>query len=457
MAIATASPPASADVPMVMIPIDRCCQPAARRAPANATVVSARSPRMPAAWAAAGDPAQRAAAEQMYGKFLAGFEQAVASHGLPRNDVAVAAAFFVTVGYRAYRGVTPSDAAFVAATGQLRDLLAATPEFTRADLARRQDFYETLALSSAVLLAGISKQTGNDTRAMGKAYLESLLRVDADRIAISDRGISLGNAAPQIPDQPTPPTPDATPQPPQPAPPTAGGLAPNRIAAILWKSELRYEAYPSNSMVMHEDDYLLLTDNTCTSRVPSDLTTFDAARSRAEHPKSWCTWRVRNGSYELLWPGGKQWENVGSMMKMRGGKRGERLAGTWSRSKTGTVGTASTWRGTTLVLRGDGTFEYTTAGAFTSNGDGHDRRDGEVEVSGSFDDEGSTSTISGDHVGGRIRNRTGRGAADRTGSYVIDGFAIELRYGSGKVERRMFAIAPGSAFVRLGGEMMPKR
>ena len=83
----------------------------------------------------------------------------------------------------------------------------------------------------------------------------------------------------------------------------------------------------------------------------------------------------------------------------------------------------------------------------------------EVVVSGVYDDKGSLSNTSGDHGGTTVKSKTGRGPADRSGRYTLDGFSIELHYDSGKTERRMFAISSDKnhVFVRLDGEMMPRR
>jgi hypothetical protein len=59
----------------------------------------------------------------------------------------------------------------------------------------------------------------------------------------------------------------------------------------------------------------------------------------------------------------------------------------------------------------------------------------------------------------RDASRSGRTEADRTGTYVLDDYSIELRYDSGAVERHLFGIStdPGHAFLRLGNTIMTAR
>jgi hypothetical protein len=288
-------------------------------------------------------------------------------------------------------------------------------------------------------------QPGDDVRELGKTSLEAFLRGGIDAIEIDDRGLRVANAAPE----PAAPEPDAEPAAPEPAA-RRGGPAPP-VTALLWSFDLDYDPL-SQSMVNRESIYLLFPDGTCTNEVPSLLDGFDPKASRAAHPKRWGRWRKSGNSYEVSF-GGK-FAPPPKQTVLRGGRRGERVAGTWTRQRTSSVGSSSTWQATTLVLKADGTFERARAGAFTSNGD-LDRPEGEVVVSGAYDDEGSIANVSGQNVGGAVRGG-GRSRADRTGTYALDGFAIELRYASGAVERHLFALStdPKHVFVRLGNDIM---
>jgi hypothetical protein len=399
-----------------------------------ATRVAPRAPRMPAVLAGG-----RADTQKAYTLMLAAFEQNLDKQRLPRNDVAVAAAMYIAGAYGAYHGTQVGDRAFVALVAQLRDALVATTAFTNAPMSQRQDMYEGLAITGTLMAVSAAQKPGDPSvRSAARTYLESFLRSGADSIQITERGMSValgaapsaGSPAPALPPSSPPAVTEDTPPPRHPFPSA-------KVAAVLWKAQAQYRAFPENSMVMVESNYLLLGDGTCTSRVPASFDDFEPKADRAANPKSWCKWRKRGAGYEVAFAEGK-WLAVNGATVMRAAKRGERLTGTWSRSKTATMGTASSWKGTTLVLASDGRFELTRGGAFTSNGNVN-RPAREVVVSGTYD------------------NRQERG--DSAGTYALDGFGIELRFDSGRVERKLFGISTDSDHdvVRLGGDVMPKR
>ena len=461
--VLVAAQPAFADNPTAGISVDASQLGSAHpHAAATATRVEARAPRMPAVLAGSADPARRAELERSYTQVLAAYEQTLDKARLARNDVAVAAAMYISGAYGAYRGTRVSDAAFSSLVTQLRDALAATASFANAPIDRKQDMYEGLAITGALLAASVQSNPGNAAvRSAGKTALEGFLHTTADSIQITDRGMSVAGGAARS-DAPAPAAPSPRPAAsPSPAPsqdlaPTGKPFPSSSVAALLWSFELRYEAFPANSMVNVESDYLLLADGSCVRGIPRTLDGFDPATERAAHPNSKCRWRKDNNSYTVSTGG--PFNALPHLTVLRAAKRGERLAGTWSRSRTTTVGTATTWKGTTLVLGEDGRFELSSAGAWQTGSDVN-RPQGEVTISGSYDNKGSRATISGDHAGGSMQTRTGNTAADQSGTYVLDGFSVELHYDSGRVERQMFAISTDGkhVFVRLGGVILPKK
>jgi redox-sensitive bicupin YhaK (pirin superfamily) len=171
---------------------------------------------------------------------------------------------------------------------------------------------------------------------------------------------------------------------------------------------------------------MLLADGTCTGAVPSSLAGWDPVASRKDRTKSSCTWRKSGGGAEASW--GKSWSQVRGT-ELKGFGKNERLDGTWSRSKTGTVGTASTWAGTTLVLRSNGRFELNRGSHYTSNTNPHR---GEVVVSGV-------------------------GSSENAGTYTLDGFSLELKFDSGKVDHMLFAADSTRETARLGGQIVFKK
>lgn len=403
--------------------------------------------------------ASDAAKEKVYVTLLGAYEQALDKQKLPRNDVAVATAMYVSGAYAAYHGSQISDEAFTAVISQFRDVLASAPSFTSATLAQKQDLYEGFAIVGTLMLGSMSGQSKDGVRAAAKSYLETLFHTNVEAIQIDDHGVRIGGSArPESPQAGEPKPVGRAPGggPPADPAPTGKEYPSSKIAAVLWGFEMHYEAFPAGGMVNREEDYILLSDGTCTSYVPSTLAGFDPAEIRTKHPKEKCAWKRSGSAFEVKT--GNQFGVIPHQTVLRGAKRGERISGTYTRQRTGTSGTASTWHGTTLVFGADGRFTYKTAGAFSSNTN-LNRPDGEVVVSSADDDKGSVGNVSGQSGGVGFKSSSGRGDADVVGSYALDGYSIELKYDSGRVERAMFAISTDDKhdWVRFRGEMLPKK
>jgi hypothetical protein len=444
LAISSSASVARAGDPTAGISIDvRNLGASSRRADPATTRVAPRQPRMPKVLAASFEPARRADTEKFYAQLLDRFDGIADGLQVPRRDVAVAAALYVGSAYSVYRGTPLSDAAFKALVEQMRQVLAATPAFARAPLSQKQDMYEGLAIVGLAL--AVTAGSGDaSARELARASLQAFVVGGADAIAIDDRGIRIAGAASAPAAQPDPAA----------AAPAAPAGRPARapaVTALLWSFDLDYDPL-SSSMVNKESIYLLFPDGTCTTDVPAVLDGFDPAASRSAKPKSWGRWRKRGNSYEVSFSG--KYAPPPKQTLLRGARRGERIAGTWSRQRTSNVGTSSSWQANTLVLKANGQFEQARAGAYSSNSDVN-APDNEAVVSGAYDDEGSIGNVSGPTGGGSVRGG-GRPEADRTGTYVLDGFSIELRYASGAVERHLFAISTdrGHVFLRLGNTIM---
>jgi len=76
----------------------------------------------------------------------------------------------------------------------------------------------------------------------------------------------------------------------------------------------------------------------------------------------------------------------------------------------------------------------------------------QVAVNHAYDDDGSSLAIAGPNVGGGTSRKSGSTKADREGTYHIDGYTLELRYDSGKVERRFFAMREDRKAILFGDE-----
>jgi hypothetical protein len=393
------------------------------RARAGATVIAGRAPRIPAALAGADATKQR-----MYAALLGAFEQAADKNHV-RDDVAAAVAMYLVGAYAAYHGTPISEAAYSAVVAQMRDVLAAAPAFQRASLADKQDLYESTAILGGMMAYAQAQPEGDGAaaRAAAKGYLESFLHVAVDAIAIDDRGLVISPAASAPPSAATP----AVAAPRRPAGP------PIAVAALVWHWWMGWDA-------VGEGEYLMLPDGTCTTDIPDTLDGFDPAASRVAHPKRWFRWRVRGASYEVD-EGGK-FQPIAKQVVLAPAGRGERLAGRWERSHAG----GGAWTGRTLQLTADGTFALEVAGAWQSSGPSETS----PSTSGAFDDDTVRATASAGGVSTSIRSRNAHGAGDRSGTYALDGYTLELRFANGTVERHLFGMSKDRSLLLFRGNIL---
>jgi hypothetical protein len=389
-------------------------------AAAAATQVAPREPRMPAVLARQMGHAENA---QLYTQLLAGFDQIVDEGRFAKRDVAVAAAIYTAGAYFAYRGSEVTDQGVAAITAQLHDQLAALPAFASMAMEQKQDMYESFAILGALMWMQ-SKQTPGDAalRATAKSYLDALFGGRGDALQITDRGLSAAGVAP---------APAATI-----APATSNGVG--TIALLMWNG---------NAMAGTEWTMVAFSDGTLYDGYPDDLLAFDRAAARAANPKKWGRWR-KGGQFGYQSNFGKRWEDIRGV-QLLAAKRGARFAGTYRRRRTASYGTgASSYRGNTLVLTGDGRFDTEVVTHFTTQSNiNHAAGEAVASASG--------GTNGGVWNAGRAHGRTA-GTSDHGGTYEVDGFSITLRFDSGKVERKSFAVADHGEWVHIGGLMMPR-
>jgi hypothetical protein len=140
----------------------------------------------------------------------------------------------------------------------------------------------------------------------------------------------------------------------------------------------------------------------------------DIARHRRSNPGDWTRWQRTGGTIQLLKDG--VWEKLPWTKTMDKLPAGFKLRGKYQ--KLGGGGNTAMGGMTAIAVWSDLTFD--TAGNFTSGG-------GAGASSGMELDGGDTT----------VRTVTSSQAASNNGRYEIDGYTLTLRYGSGKVERRM--------------------
>jgi len=163
---------------------------------ASTVVARSGTPRMPGRMAAHYPPQERAQAERTFTEALARYRKIEAQLGIPRNDLAGAVAAFLAGSYMAYRDLDVPDENFTRLVAQLRRSIGASAAFQRASAAEKQDVYEQMAilgtcmaLTREALKAQPNPQLAADMRQAAEGYLQQLLKTDARRVAITERGL----------------------------------------------------------------------------------------------------------------------------------------------------------------------------------------------------------------------------------------------------------------------------
>ncbi len=143
-------------------------------------------------------PEQQAAVEQAYGLILAKHPQLMRQLGVPSDDLACAVATLLTGSYIAYRDIDFPDALFKVVYEQVRSGLASTPQLAQLDMTKRREIYEQAAIigtffavTHSVLKTQPDPARAASMRAAGRASLEQFLKVDPDRLELTERGFSV--------------------------------------------------------------------------------------------------------------------------------------------------------------------------------------------------------------------------------------------------------------------------
>lgn len=215
------------------------------------------------------------------------------------------------------------------------------------------------------------------------------------------------------------------------AQPVPGALKDADIEGVLYSWNQVYGAY---GLEYREWTYLLLKDGTVRRGVPGPAPAdFNLKADRAANAGDWGRWRRAGGKIEVDF--GDGFETPGGQMTRHPGRTDEKLDGKFEKASSAAVGTVSSWANWGLTLRRDGSFQrWESGGAGGTSGFG----DTAVTAGAVYDDKGSASSVGGPNVGGGATQSTGVTDADLEGTYRIDGWTIELRYRSGRVQRAFF-------------------
>ena len=202
------------------------------------------------------------------------------------------------------------------------------------------------------------------------------------------------------------------------------------VEALVWSWETKFQSYPDAGMALIEYGFTLLRDGSCVRTILEPLDDATLASYRAKHAREVCRWKKAADTYRIADASGA-FTAPPHAVAMRAATKRDHLAGTYTRSKTGHLATMATWRGTRITFDPSGHFESAVNTAMQTTDRSTSRQPTVV---------GTSST-----------------GVER-GTYVLDGFAIELHFESGRLERHVFATSGDRAhgWIRLGGLTLPR-
>jgi hypothetical protein len=208
------------------------------------------------------------------------------------------------------------------------------------------------------------------------------------------------------------------------------GLSRSSIEAVLysWK-----QVITGTTMDVEEDAYLLLKNGKARELPPVPPEDFDAAAEQAAEPAKWGTWKKRGGNYVIKLAGHSDYVSPPGAKVARPAPANHQLLGLYKASGPASVGVhgSGVWSISYLRFTADHRFSLTNTGGSGGTLD-------DTTVVNRWDDDGSSSSVTNPNLGGGGTKRRRSTAADRQGTYRIDGYTLELRYDSGRVERRFF-------------------
>ncbi len=214
------------------------------------------------------------------------------------------------------------------------------------------------------------------------------------------------------------------------------GLGAKDIEAIVYRWEQIYEI---GGLQLHDYAYLLLMDGTVYQGLPVPPEDMDVAASKKNESKSWGRWRKSGGNYEVAWADAPhKFEPLKQANVVVPAKPNERAQGTWTGASSYSMpGGAGSWLNWGITLTADGRFEKFRSGG-AGSGQMGELSGTKVTTGAVFDDEGSVSVVSGPNIGGGSQSKSEKTKADRSGTYALNGYTLELRYDNGAIVRLPF-------------------
>ncbi|MDR7299078.1 hypothetical protein J2X16_004446 [Pelomonas aquatica] len=233
--------------------------------------------------------------------------------------------------------------------------------------------------------------------------------------------------------------------------PKGQGLKTGEIEAVLreWRDE-------RSGMTMQVRTYyhLLLKDGSYRKGLPPvALEDFDAAAARRAEGDTWGRWTRERGQYHLVRTGSRHVNKVSADTARQPARRDEKLEGTWAVHTAYSTAWSVARSRRDIQFGHDGRFARSSGGDVVgSMGAGADAVAGSV----THDDDSSAATIGSSTAGGGSSRRRASTLPDRSGSYRLDGYTLELRYDSGRVERLPFVATADRDALYFGGEELSR-
>jgi hypothetical protein len=190
------------------------------------------------------------------------------------------------------------------------------------------------------------------------------------------------------------------------------GVKASELKGIVLHQE--YGVGVGGMMIIKYNPYVLLNDGSVYSDPYVCIYDLDVAQSREVEPKKWGTWKLESATTLVVVMNADRkpdkWEGKAHWFWADPAKKGEKLDGTWS--TIGGGGNTAYGGGTMIVSSNVITFN--NQGQFT------------------------TLSTGGGTTSGPAGTVTAYSNKDAAGTYLFDGYSLELQYGNGKVVRKTF-------------------
>lgn len=214
------------------------------------------------------------------------------------------------------------------------------------------------------------------------------------------------------------------------------GLKDNEIEAM-------FNAYVSAGPNFEERTYILLKDGTMYDRSTIAPDSLNVALSRKQEPQHWHKWK-RSGkgiSYSETKDNGEpkpEWVQQDGQF-LRGWPKGQKLSGTYTNSTfSGDIALGGTYAKKSLTLDSNGRFEESNFSRSGSGSMAANMNDFSASATSQSDGSGTKSSAGGGTSNVYAGSNSARDdGADHRGQYSVNGYVMELRYDSGRVERKL--------------------